>query len=67
MIKQSTDPRILELLQLAAEEGIILPLPPEQIIALEDNGYTVDLRTGETVDTNEDRFTPTPDVMGIRL
>jgi hypothetical protein len=41
-----TDNRISELLQLAAEEGLTLPYPPETIIALEDQGAVVDLRTG---------------------
>jgi hypothetical protein len=40
------DKRIMELLDLAATEGIMLPYPPETIIALEDTGAVVDLRTG---------------------
>ncbi len=40
------DNRISELLQLAEEEGLILPYPPETIIAFEDQGAVVDLTTG---------------------
>lgn len=47
-----TDPRIDELLELAAAEGLTLPLPPETIIRLEDAGHIVDLRTG-TVEVGE--------------
>lgn len=38
--------RIAELLSWAAEEGLVLPMPAETIIALEDAGAVVDLRTG---------------------
>lgn len=41
-----TDNRISELLQLAAEEGLTLPYPPETIIAYENQGAVVDLITG---------------------
>jgi hypothetical protein len=41
-----TDNRIAELLQLAEEEGLVLPYPPETIIAFEDQGAVVDLTTG---------------------
>ena len=41
-----TDPRINELLELAASEGFTLPLSPSLIISMEDRGYIVDLITG---------------------
>lgn len=47
------DPRIAELLALAAEEGISLPYPPEVIIGLEDKGAYVDLTTGLIGDAGE--------------
>lgn len=40
------DARIAELLELAGAEGLMLPYPPETIIALEDAGHVVDLLTG---------------------
>jgi len=40
------DNRISELFQLAEEEGLILPYPPETITAFEDQGAVVDLTTG---------------------
>ena len=40
------DRRIAELLELAAHEGITLPLSPKAIIEQEDMGNVVDLRTG---------------------
>ena len=43
------DPRITELLDLAAAEGIDLPLPVEHILDLEDAGHVVDLRTGDII------------------
>lgn len=50
--------RITELRELAREEGITLPYPPEVIIGLEDRGKYVDLVTGLIGDENE-RFSLT--------
>lgn len=47
--------RIDELLELAAEEGIELPYPPEVICALEDTGAVVNLETGEILPGEADR------------
>ncbi len=41
--------RILELLELAAEQGFVLPMSPEEIIQLEDDGHIVDLVNGEII------------------
>lgn len=41
-----SDPRITELLELAAAEGLQLPYPPETILALEDTGAIINLHTG---------------------
>jgi hypothetical protein len=41
-----TDPRITELEELAAAEGIMLPMPAQMIVWLENRGYVVDLITG---------------------
>ena len=41
--------RILELLELASAEGIVLPMSPEEIIQLEDEGHVVDLINGEII------------------
>jgi hypothetical protein len=41
-----TDPRITEILNLAAETGMPLALRPETIVALEDYGYMADPFTG---------------------
>lgn len=43
----NVDNRIAELLDLAAREGIKLPMTPEQIVELENDGHTVNLLTGE--------------------
>lgn len=40
------DPRITELIELAQAEHIALPYPPSVIVAIEDIGALVDLRTG---------------------
>lgn len=40
------DKRIQELLELAEAEGLDLPMEPEAILRLEDQGHVVDLRTG---------------------
>lgn len=39
--------RIVELVNLAAAEGITLPMAPAAIVALEESGHTVNLATGE--------------------
>lgn len=39
--------RCAELRQLAEEEGISLPIPPQLIATLEMFGYVVDLKTGK--------------------
>jgi hypothetical protein len=44
--KQNPDPRISELLELAATEGLALPCPIETILLMEDCGAVVDLHTG---------------------
>jgi hypothetical protein len=44
-----SDPRITELMELAAAEGLTLPYPPEMIARLEDGGAVVDLVTGATI------------------
>jgi hypothetical protein len=48
------DERIQELLDLAEEEGIDLPMSPEWIVLFEDAGGVVDLTTGrvEAIDTD---------------
>jgi hypothetical protein len=59
------DLRITEILELADNEGFVLPLPAEMISDLEDAGYVIDLRTGEIVGTNNAWFplvTQTADV-----
>ena len=40
------DPRITELIELAQAERIALPYSPATIVAIEDIGAIVDLRTG---------------------
>ena len=41
--------RMLEILEFAAENGIVLPMPVEKIIELEDDGHVVDFVHGEIV------------------
>jgi hypothetical protein len=41
------DPRIQELEELAAAEGIMLPMPVRLILWFEDHGCVVDLHTGK--------------------
>lgn len=54
------DPRIEELLELAKTEGFTLALHPDIIIAMENVGAIVDLRTGAiTVDGDQVRHAPT--------
>lgn len=53
------DPRIEELQSWSKETGLPLPMPVEEIIALEDQGLLVDLETGETiVDLENDGIMP---------
>lgn len=40
------DPHITELIELAQPERITLPYPPATIVAIEEIGAVVDLRTG---------------------
>lgn len=42
----NTDTRIQELIDLAREEKLDLPMSPNAIVALEDSGKIVDLVTG---------------------
>ena len=51
--------RAREVRELAASEGIPLPMPAEWIATLEALGYTVDLRTGEWTDAAGMRYAPT--------
>ena len=56
MIDQLTTDRISELEQFAALEGIQLPMPAIEIVQLEDQGFVIDLETGqllEDVDVDE--------------
>ena len=48
-LRAPTDVRKIELIELAYREGIDLPMTPEEIIAIEDAGGIVDLRTGEVL------------------
>jgi len=50
--------RVRELKELAAAEGIRLPLPAKWIAALESKGIMVDLLTGDWV-TDDLRYEPT--------
>jgi hypothetical protein len=43
-----------ELEEWAQETGLPLPLPTEEIIALEDEGMIVDLETGEVFENAEE-------------
>ena len=51
--------RTKELRELAAEEGITLPMPAEWIAALEAAGIMVDLVTGEWQSPDGVRYAPT--------
>lgn len=56
----SIEQRILELEQLAADEGFTLPWPAAVIVAMEDKGHVVDLRTGLVIQSGaEQRFSLT--------
>ena len=47
MTPQTQDPRIAELLELAAAEGLPLAVRPETVCALEDAGWLIDPFTGQ--------------------
>ena len=56
MIDQQTTDRVSELEQFARAEGLELPMPALEIVQLEDQGFVVDLHTGqilEDVDPDE--------------
>ncbi len=53
-----TDPRVIEFEELAASEGINLPMLPSLILWFEDRGCIVDLHTGRA--TRPTVGTPTP-------
>jgi hypothetical protein len=53
--------RILEILEFATENGIVLPMPVEEIIQLEDDGHVVDFINGEIIiDDASDWFELSP-------
>ncbi len=56
--KLMTDPRVQELLELAASEGFILPMPVRLILWFEDRNCIVDLATG--IASRPTVGTPTP-------
>jgi hypothetical protein len=59
-LRTPTDVRKIELIELAYREGIDLPMTPDEIIAIEDAGGIVDLRTGEVLhDASEWLIVPT--------
>lgn len=45
-----TDPRLTELLEWTRETGLDLPMPAEDILAAEVDGYIVDLTDGSLID-----------------
>ena len=49
LLDQVRDERVRELIELATEEGLQLPRPPEEIADLEAAGHVVDLVTGAIV------------------
>jgi hypothetical protein len=57
----TTNRRIAELNDLAAQEGLVLPLPVEVIVVYELAGHVVDLVTGDVVwNGAAQRVTPSP-------
>jgi hypothetical protein len=57
----TTDRRIAELNDLAAQEGLVLPLPAELIVVYELAGHVVDLVTGDVIwNGAAQRVTPSP-------
>lgn len=61
MAEEGYDARAGELLALAAAEGLRLPYPVADILALEDAGFVVCLLTGELL-LNGEAITATPTV-----
>jgi hypothetical protein len=52
--------RIVELLTWSAREGMVLPRPAEEIVALEEAGHVVDLESGDILwDAAEWRYEST--------
>lgn len=47
--------RVQELLELAAAEGLVLPLPADVIARLEETGAVVDLVTGAVIVAGADQ------------
>lgn len=59
MRNKQQDPRVTELLDQARSEGFTLALHPDIIIAMENVGAIVDLRTGAiVVDGDQVRYAP---------
>ena len=54
------NPSVDELKALAQEEGIDLPMPAEEIAALEAEGHVVDLETGEVIVDGADKYMDSP-------
>lgn len=48
-----TDPRVAELNELAAAEGIKLPMPADMIVWFEEQGFVVNFDTGEAVEYSD--------------
>lgn len=59
----NADPRIGELLDLARDEGIRLPMPPDMIVYFERMGKVVCLQTGKVYD--EVTVTPTRQAQAV--
>lgn len=51
------DPRVKEIQEFAAAEGICLPLPVVLILWFEDRGYVVDFKTGKAMRVSVERVT----------
>ena len=60
MAASPQDPRIVELLDLEAEQGQPLAMPPAQICALEDSGWIVEPFTGVLLPHPPTAQWPTP-------
>ena len=59
--------RAREVRELAAQEGIPLPMPAEWIATLEALGYVVDLHTGQWTDAEDVRYMPTEAAQRLTL